>query len=156
MKLNPFKKSITKEQLIADMTEKRALPQGRKEFEEWSDRIIKSAMVMADAKSQKYALADMILHLGATEDFKEDAYFIKHLRKVAVNQVADAVRTEIYAGKKDAAELEAKEKSKAIAGRIKAPFNKGYYEKGEYFEVTEGASNWSEVQKAPTDRKSVV
>jgi hypothetical protein len=106
MKLSFSRKSFSKDELIKQMTEMRPLPQGRQEFEEWSDRIISGAMVKADVKSQKYALADMILHLGATEDHKEDAYFIKHLRKVAVNQVADAIRREIYEAKKAEGEAE--------------------------------------------------
>jgi hypothetical protein len=109
VKLNPFKPEITKDQLLKEWAEKRPLPMGRKEFEVWSDRIIQAAMVTADAASQKFALSDMILHLGPTEDHKEDAYFIKMLRKVAVNQVADAIRQEIRASKK--AEMDAAEKA---------------------------------------------
>lgn len=77
------------------MLERQPLPMGRKQFMEWSDRIIALAMIDADHESQRFALADMILHLNATEDHKEDGYFVKILRKVAVNQVADAMRKEI-------------------------------------------------------------
>jgi hypothetical protein len=41
----------------------------------------------------------MIMHLGPAEDHKEDAHFIKYLRKVAVNQVAHAKMMEIKAAK---------------------------------------------------------
>ncbi len=87
--------SFSKKDLIAQMTEKRPLPLGRKDFDAWAARIISGAMIDADKVGQKFALADMILHLGPTEDHKEDAYFIKMLRKVCVNQVADSVRREI-------------------------------------------------------------
>lgn len=83
---------VSKEKFSQELLEKRDLPMGRKEFELWSDRIIAIANVPADSQSQKFALADFITHLDATECFKEDAYFIKMLRKVAVNQVAVAMR----------------------------------------------------------------
>lgn len=108
-KLNPFSKSVSKQQLLKEWTEKRPLPLGRAEFEAWSDNIIQAAMLSADPQSQKYALADMITHLGSTEDHKEDAYFIKTLRKVAVNQVAVDIRKEIYDAKKAAGDKAAAE-----------------------------------------------
>lgn len=77
--------------LKGQLMEKRALPQGGTEFEEWSDRIIAGAMVpTSDTISLKYALANMIMHIPATEDHREDAFFIKQLRKSAANQVAHA------------------------------------------------------------------
>lgn len=82
------------------LNESRPLPMGRKEFEEWSDRIISGAVVTADITSQKYALANLLLHLGPTESHKPDAFFIHSLRKFAVNQVADEIRKEIYAARK--------------------------------------------------------
>lgn len=98
LKLNLFgKKSPSVEQLIREWTEKRPLPLGRLQFEAWSDRIIAAAAIGADVKSQKFALADMITHLGPTEDHKDDAYFIKTLRKVAVNQVSLEIMKELKA-----------------------------------------------------------
>lgn len=85
----------SKETIQKQMGELRPLPMGRKEFEEWSDRIIAGALVSADVNSQKWTLANLILHLGPTEDHKEDAFFIHSLRKLAANQVADAIRTEL-------------------------------------------------------------
>lgn len=76
---------------------RRPLPLGRQEFEEWSDRIIAGALLEADVRSQKFVLADVLLHLGPTEDHKEDSYFIHTLRKMAVNQVAIMLRAEIKA-----------------------------------------------------------
>lgn len=105
--LNKFRQR----RLIAEMTEKRPLPLGRAEFEIWSDRIIAGAMIQADVASLKYALANMIMQLQPTEDHKDDAFFIKSLRKVAVNQVADAIRQEIFAARKAAEPPQAEAKN---------------------------------------------
>jgi len=99
----------SKDTIIDQMHERRPLPLGRKEFEEWSERIIAGAMIEADKESQKFALANLILHLGPTESHKEDAFFIHSLRKFAANQVADAMRTEIRDRRK--AESSKEEKS---------------------------------------------
>lgn len=85
----------TEEEIKAQLTERRPLPIGRQEFLEWSDRIISGALLPASIRSQRFALADMILHLGPTEDHKEDAFFIHCLRKTAVNQVAVEIRQEV-------------------------------------------------------------
>lgn len=77
------------------MNEKRPLPVGMNEFEEWSDRIISGTMLPADPESQKFALATMLMHLAPTVDHEIDGYFIKSLRKSAVNQIAHAKMTEI-------------------------------------------------------------
>lgn len=84
--------SVIRDQLL----EPRALPMGRQEFEEWSDRIISGALLTADIDSQKYTLANLLLHLGPTESHKPDMFFISSLRKFAVNQVADAIRQELF------------------------------------------------------------
>jgi len=84
--------AVIKDQL----NEKRALPLGVKDFHVWSDRIISGACIPgATPESIKFALADQLLHLGPTVDFESDLYFIKCLRKFAINQVADAMRNEI-------------------------------------------------------------
>jgi hypothetical protein len=86
---------------------------GRTEFEAWADRIVSGAMVSADVESQKYACANMILHLGPTEDHKPDAFFIHSLRKVAANQVAHQMAQEyLAAAKARTAQVEATEKAK--------------------------------------------
>jgi hypothetical protein len=84
-------------EVITDqMLEMRALPIGRAEFEVWSDRIISGALIPGvTEESSKFALADQIMHLGPTEDHKPDIFFIKTLRKFAVNQTADEMRREI-------------------------------------------------------------
>ncbi len=96
-------KSTPKEVILDQMSEPRALPMGRKEFDEWSDRIISGALIPGGADdlqafidAQKFSLANMLMHLGPTESHKPDAFFIHSLRKFAVNQVADAVRKELH------------------------------------------------------------
>lgn len=112
----------SKREIQRQMLEARPLPMGRKEFEEWSDRIISGSLVVADIPSQKFALANMLMHLGPTESHKPDAFFIHSLRKFAVNQVADEVRKELYEAKKAKEEAEKtpeqkeKEASDQLAG----------------------------------------
>lgn len=77
------------------MLEKRPLPIGRTQFEEWSDRIIAGAMVEASTRSLKQSLAHMIMHMGPTEAFREDGYFILQLRMAAVKQTAHMMAEEI-------------------------------------------------------------
>lgn len=110
--------ALTPKDVIVDqMNEPRPLPLGSQEFEEWSDRIISGSMLSADADSQKFALANEIMSLGPTEDFKPDAYFIHKLRKFACNQVADSKRGEIRDRVKArlAAEEAAKQAAEAAA-----------------------------------------
>ena len=111
----------SKETIVNQLNERRPLPMGVKEFEEWSDRIIAGAMIPlvegASTESLKFALADSILHLGPTESHKEDAYFIHMLRKAAANQVADFMRKEIRdAAKARLAKQEEENKLKLING----------------------------------------
>jgi hypothetical protein len=103
-----------KETILAQTQEKRLLPVGRAEFEEWSDRIISGTLLPADPESMKFALADMLMRLSPTECSKDDAYFIASLRKYAVNQVADVVRKELYAAKKTKEDAEKSAKEEAI------------------------------------------
>lgn len=99
-----------KETILGQLTELRPLPLGRKEFEEWSDRIISGALLPATAESQKFALAEMIMHIKPTEDHVDDAYFIKCLRKSAANQIAYAVMEELRALAKARLSKEAEDK----------------------------------------------
>lgn len=86
---------------------------GRKEFHRWADRIISGALVSAEVESQKFALANMLLHLGPTESHKPDAFFIHSLRKFAINQVADEIRKELHeTAKAKEAEKKAEEDAK--------------------------------------------
>lgn len=95
-----FRLKTSTEEIKTQLIEARPLPMGRQEFEEWSDRIISGALVNADTLSLKYALANLLLHLGPTESHKPDAFFIHSLRKFAVNQVADTIRREIFEARK--------------------------------------------------------
>lgn len=88
-------KHTSKNTILTQTQERRLLPVGRQEFDEWSDRIISGTLLQADPDSQKFALGQMLLHLSPTEAAKDDAFFISSLRKFAVNQVADAVCKEI-------------------------------------------------------------
>lgn len=77
------------------LNEKRPLPTGMDEFDQWADRIITGTLLPADPDSQKFALATMLMHLGPTVDHETDLFFIKSLRKAAVNQIAHAKMTEL-------------------------------------------------------------
>ncbi len=80
----------------------RPLPVGMKEFNDWSDRIIKIAGQFADADSMKFALASQIIHLNPQIGFVSDQYFVKSLRKSAANQVASQVFQDIKTKQKEA------------------------------------------------------
>jgi hypothetical protein len=90
--------------IIGQMYELRPLPMGRDDFFIWTDRILSGAMLPCDPNQDKeifedslrYVLANMLLHLGPTESHKPDIFFIHSLRKAAVNQVADALRRELF------------------------------------------------------------
>lgn len=112
-----FQKLKPKRLLVKELNEPRPLPMGRQAFEEWSDRIIKGALIPgATIATQKWTLANLIMHLGPTESHKPDAFFIHSLRKLAANQVADAIRVEIREEEKaKIAAQEAKLKSEQIA-----------------------------------------
>lgn len=109
--------STPKNVIVDQMNEPRPLPMGRKEFDGWADRIISGTLLPCEhldnpdsgaalfygaqsyallVESQKFALANMLMHLGPTESHKPDAFFIHSLRKFAVNQVADTVRKELH------------------------------------------------------------
>ncbi len=93
---------LPKEKIVEQMHEMRPLPMGRTAFEEWSDRIISGAMMPegVTAESQKFALANMLTHIGQTESHKPDAFFIHGLRVCAVKQIAVEMAMEINAAKK--------------------------------------------------------
>ena len=102
-------KWLQKKSEISDLQKelqlKKALPTGLTEFHEWADRIILGACLTSTVDSQKYALANIVATgLGPNVAFESDLFFINHLRKAAANQVALAVRDEIYAKKKAAYE----------------------------------------------------
>ena len=102
-----------KEGLKEELMEKKALPLSRPLFDAMFERVWNYAEIPHQEgfeeylkKSARHAVANMIMHLSPTEDFKEDAYFVKALRKACVNEVSYAIIEEIKAQKK--AEQEAK------------------------------------------------
>ncbi len=91
----------------AEVQQKRALPTGVKEFHSWADRIIQGAGITATVESQKYTLANVLVNsCGPAVAFESDLFFINYLRKSAVNQIAVAMRDEIYASVKARKEAE--------------------------------------------------
>jgi len=87
---------IQKKRLLKTLKEQRPLPLGRCEFELWSDRIIELAEIPgATEESQKFALAEMVLHVKPTQSFESYGHFVHQLRKGAANQVAHAVFCEL-------------------------------------------------------------
>jgi hypothetical protein len=117
---------ITEEPLVLgdlkkEMMEKKPLPIGMTQFNEWADRIIAGAGVDASIRSQKWTLAEMVMHLNPTEAFKEDAHFILKLRKAAVNETCAAVMREIkeqHEAEKKLAEATAPIKLEAVNGAV--------------------------------------
>lgn len=114
--------STPKETIIDQMNEPRPLPMGRKEFDEWSDRIISGALLPPSKEdsailleTQKFALASMIMHLGPTESHKPDAFFIHSLRKGAINQVAHAVSKELHEAAKARTQADESERAAKAA-----------------------------------------
>ena len=101
--------------IITQMTEKRPLPTGMTEFDEWADRIISGTLLPATPESQKFALAQMLIGFKPTEDHECDAYFIKSLRKSAINQIAAAKMDELRAAAK-ARLLAQQEAQAAVSG----------------------------------------
>lgn len=106
-----------REVILDQLNESRPLPQGRQEFEDWSNRIIAGAMIAGGLEdpdifieSQKFTLAGLIMHLGPTESHKPDAFFIHSLRKLAANQVAHTIGEEIRNKAKERLAKEEEEK----------------------------------------------
>ena len=79
------------------------LPVGITEFHDWADSIIELAGKYANEDSLKFAIATMILHADAKHGFLPKSYFVMRLRKVAANQVASQVFTDIKIKQQEAA-----------------------------------------------------
>lgn len=122
-------KGTPKEVILDQLNEPRPLPMGRKDFDDWSNRLIAGSVLPFEGdesifrEGQKYALANMLLHLGPTESHKPDAHFIHSLRKFAINQVAHEIAQELH--KKAKARLAEEESLKAGAESLKAGENVG-------------------------------
>jgi hypothetical protein len=86
--------------ILAQLNEPRPLPIGRAEWDIWSDRIISGACITqygASVRSQKFCLANLIMHLGPQEDHKPDIFFIKSLRKNCTMVTVNSIRQELFA-----------------------------------------------------------
>lgn len=114
--------------LAEELITKRELPVGLTSFHEWSERIIKLAALPSDPgadinafyNSQKFALANDLMHLNPNSAFESDAYFAHRLRKYAVNQVADQVRQDIKAARDAKNAIDAAKQNEADATPIGA------------------------------------
>lgn len=106
--MNPFKKKAIKK-IVDELKENYPLPLGRKEFDEWSDKIIKAAAIPgATIESQKFALAEMVLHCKPNESFVPLGHFVHSLRKGAANQVCHTIFKEIKTAQQQRADDEKK------------------------------------------------
>lgn len=111
------------DEIVRQMKELRPLPTGMTEFEEWSDRIISGTLLPAEPESQKFALASMLMHLSPTTDHETDGYFIKSLRKAAINQIAHAKMAEIRDAAKARLSAEEAKVAEDAAAEVKANEN---------------------------------
>lgn len=102
--MNPFKKRKIKK-IVDELKEPHPLPLGRKEFFDWSKKIIEAAAIPgATIESQEFALADMVLHCKPNESFVPLGHFVHSLRKGAANQVCHTIFQEIKNAQKQRAE----------------------------------------------------
>lgn len=96
----------------------RKLPVGIAEFTTWSERIINLAGQFADPDSMKFALASQLLHLPPQSSSKPDQYFIRSMRKAAVNQVASQVFQDIKIKQQEAAKAAAEATAQEVASNV--------------------------------------
>lgn len=116
-----FKLFKTKKSALKDLNERKPLPVGVTEFNDWASRIINlTNLPQVDPEGMAFALATMVLHLGPTESHKEDAYFVHSLRKSASNQIAHAMMVDLKA--KATARFKASEVPETIIP-VKAPLS---------------------------------
>ena len=89
MKALDLQEDLTIGNIKKEMLEKRPLPIGLTQLMEWTDRIIAGAGIdgseacgwVGDNNQLRWMLCEFIQHYTSpTEDFKEDAFFIKRLR----------------------------------------------------------------------------
>lgn len=89
------------------------LPQGVAEFNAWADDLIELYnFPTADTDSIKFALASIIMHLGAQSAFKSKFYFYLTISAGAAKQVAGAVFYEIKT------QQQAKQQAEAAAAKL--------------------------------------
>ena len=119
--------------ILDQLNERRPLPMGMKQFDDWAERIISGTLIdvpeevlkEANENSLKFALSTMLLHLGPQESHKEDAYFIHSLRKSAVNQIAHAKMKELMDAAQAKADAEALKRSKEATEETLKRIDKG-------------------------------
>lgn len=71
------------------------LPVGRAEYEKWIKDILDLAGNVADEDSMRWAVNNIVPHLGPSISKVPKNYFVRSLRKAAANQVAAAMTMEI-------------------------------------------------------------
>ncbi len=91
------------EEIVEQLKERRPLPLGRKEFEEFCERIWAGAMIKGEPGNErllelsvKSLLADEIVHLPGHQTHETDIHFINRARKLCANQVAITIKAEIH------------------------------------------------------------
>lgn len=101
IKINDDETTI--EEIKAQLQEKRALPLGRTEFNEFCDRIWSGALLTSEPGQERLLrlsvsslLADEIMHLPGGQTHESDLYFINRARKLAANQIAHTIKQEIH------------------------------------------------------------
>ena len=113
--LNFFKKIQIKKQ-VEYLKELRPLPMGRKEFEAWSDEILRLAEVPGlTTESGKFALSEMILHVKQNQSMESFGHFVQCLRRGAANQVGHTIFCEL---KHAQAQREAANKPKEVLPKL--------------------------------------
>jgi hypothetical protein len=78
------------------------LPVGMTELHKFSDDIIELSGAYADIDSMKYAISTMIIHADSKFGALAKNYFVVRLRKVAANQVASQLFTDIKTKQQEA------------------------------------------------------
>lgn len=96
MKVVEYGELIEVGDITADMLERKPLPIGRTQINEWCDRIIAASMVEASKESLKSFLCERLQHIQPTEAFSPDAKWILLLRTQAVKETAYQVFRELY------------------------------------------------------------
>ena len=94
------------------------LPVGMTAFNSFANDIIELSGKFADEDSLRFAIASMIMHAGESKGYLPKQYFVRRLRKVAANQVAGQVFTDIKEKQKaaqEAAKLAAQNPPEATA-----------------------------------------
>lgn len=95
------------------------LPVGLTEMNRFIDEVYELSGAFADRDSMAFAICSMIMHAGESRSRLPKNYFVRRLRKVAANQVAGQVFTDIKERQR-AAQLEAQKQQEATASELAA------------------------------------